>query len=102
MDELVYERIKTNLTALNMKNTLTILDNYLEQAIHEKTNIVEILDHILQEEALAKKNRAVESQIHMSAFPFKKTLDSFEPAEKVQRVLCFFFAQSIKKLIIKI
>lgn len=45
MNELVYERIKSNLEALNMKNTLLIIDNYLEQAIHQKTNIVEILDH---------------------------------------------------------
>lgn len=78
MDELVYDRIKCNLEALNMKNTLTIIDNYLEQAIHEKTNIVEILDHILSEEAQAKKKRAVDNQIQMSGFPFRKTIDMFD------------------------
>lgn len=78
MDVLSYERIKDNLAALKMQNTLTIIDNYLEQAIHNKTNIVEILDHILMEEAQAKKTRAVESQIQMSAFPFKKTLKTFD------------------------
>lgn len=78
MNELVYDRIKCNLEALNMKNTLTIIDNYLEQAIHEKTNIVEILDHILSEEAQAKKKRAVDNQIQMSGFPFRKTLDMFD------------------------
>jgi len=78
MDVLSYERIKENLAALKMQNTLTIIDNYLEQAIHNKTNIVEILDHILMEEAAAKKTRAVESQIQMSGFPFKKTLDTFD------------------------
>lgn len=78
MNELVYDRIKCNLEALNMKNTFTIIDNYLEQAIHEKTNIVEILDHILSEEAQAKKKRAVDNQIQMSGFPFRKTLDMFD------------------------
>lgn len=78
MSELAYDRIKANLEALNMKNTLTIIDNYLEQAIHEKTNIVEILDHILSEEAGAKKKRAVDNQIQMSGFPFRKTLDMFD------------------------
>jgi DNA replication protein DnaC len=78
MDQLAYERIKDNLTALKMQNTLNIIDNYLERAIHNKTNVVEILDHILTEEAKAKKTRAVESQIQMSGFPFKKTLDSFD------------------------
>ena len=74
----VYERIKENLTALNMKNTLMILDNYLEQAIHDKTNIVEVLDHILAEEARAKRKRAVDNQIQMSGFPFRKTLEMFD------------------------
>ena len=74
----VYERIKVNLAALNMKNTLLILDNYLEQAIHDKTNIVEVLDHILAEEARAKRKRAVDNQIQMSGFPFRKTLDMFD------------------------
>lgn len=77
-DELMYERIKNNLSSLNMKNTLTIIDNYLEQAIHDKTNIVEVLDHILTQEAQAKKKRAVESQIQMSGFPFKKTIEMFD------------------------
>lgn len=44
MSEVVYERIKKNLEILNMKNTSLILDNYLEKAIHDKINIVEILD----------------------------------------------------------
>ena len=71
MEELAYERIKNNLAALNMKNTLTIIDNYLEQAVHDKVNVVEVLDHILAQEALAKRKRAVESQIQMSGFPFQ-------------------------------
>ena len=78
MEELAYERIKTNLTALNMKNTLTIIDNYLEQAIHNKTNIIEVLDHIFTQEAMAKKKRAVDSQIQMSGFPFQKSLEMFD------------------------
>ena len=78
MEELAYERIKANLAALNMKNTLTMIDNYLEQAVHDKTNVVEVLDHILTQEALAKRKRAVESQIQMSGFPFQKTLDMFD------------------------
>ena len=59
MSEVVYERIKKNLEILNMKNTSLILDNYLEKAIHDKKNIVEVLDYLLAEEAKTKKNRAV-------------------------------------------
>jgi len=78
MSEITYERIKENLLALGMKNTLEIIDNYLERAIADKINIVDVLDHILTSEAKAKKNRAVESQIQMSGFPFKKTLEMFD------------------------
>jgi len=45
MSEIVYERIKNNLSALNMNNTLNIIDNDLEKAIHDKTNIDRILHH---------------------------------------------------------
>jgi hypothetical protein len=31
--EITYERIKENLVALNMKNTLAIIDNYLDPLV---------------------------------------------------------------------
>jgi len=76
--EITYERIKENIVALNMKNTLAIIDNYLEKAIREKVNVVDVLDHILMTEAGAKKTRAVESQIQMSGVPFRKTMKMFD------------------------
>jgi len=78
MSELVYERIKDNLAALGMKNTLQIIDNYLERTIADKTNAVEVLDHILMQEARSKRQRFAESQIQMAAFPFKKSIDMFD------------------------
>lgn len=61
-----------------MKNTLDIMDNYLERAIADKINIVDVLDHIFSTEAKAKKVRAVDNQIKMSGFPFKKTMEMFD------------------------
>ena len=61
-----------------MKNTLEILDNYLERAAAEKLNIVDVLGHIFAEEAKSKRRRAYEKQIQMSGFPIKKTLDEFD------------------------
>lgn len=74
MSDFTYERLKENLERLKMKNTLEILDNYLEQALKDKVNVVEILDHIFSEEAKSKNRRAVEKQIQMSGFPIKKDL----------------------------
>jgi len=45
MNEVLYDRIKENLEALKMRNTIEILDNYLERAIKDDLNIVDVLDH---------------------------------------------------------
>ena len=78
MSEFTYERLRENLERLKMKNTLEILDNYLERAIRENTNVVEILDYIFSEEAKNRTRRAVEKQIQMSGFPMKKGFDEFD------------------------
>jgi DNA replication protein DnaC len=78
VSEFTYERLRENLERLKMKNTLEIIDNYLERAIADNINVVEILDHIFSEEAKAKHRRAIEKQIQMSGFPLKKGLDDFD------------------------
>ena len=78
MNELTMDRLKENLESLKMKNTLEILDNYLERAVAEKLNIVDVLDHIFAEEAKSKRRRAYEKQVQMSGFPIKKTPDDFD------------------------
>lgn len=78
MSELIMERLRENLDNLKMRNTLEMLDNYLERAINDKLNIVDVLDHIFSEEAKNKQKRAYEKQIQMSGFPIKKTLEDFD------------------------
>ena len=58
MTELTMERLRENLESLKMKNTLEILDNYLERAVKDELNIVEVLDHIFAEKALSKRRSA--------------------------------------------
>jgi len=78
MSEFVMERLRDNLGALKMKHTLEILDNYLERAIKDNLNIVEVLDHIFAEEAFSKRERAIETQIQTSGFPMRKRLKDFD------------------------
>lgn len=78
MSEFTYERLRENPERLKMKHTLEIPDNYLEQAIKEETNVVEILDYIFSEEAKNKNKRAMEKQIQMSGFPMRKGMDDFD------------------------
>lgn len=92
MSELTMDRLWENLESLKMKNTLEILDNYLERAVADKLNIVEVLDHIFSEEAKSKRKRAYEKQVQMSGFPIKKTLDdfdfSFQPSIDKRQIDC--------------
>lgn len=78
MSELMLERLRENLESLKLKNTLEILDNYLERAVKDNLNIVEVLDHLFAEEAKNKRRRAYEKQVQMSGFPIKKTLEDFD------------------------
>ena len=78
MSEFTYERLRENLTRLKMKNTLEILDNYLERALKENINIVDVLDHIFAQEAKSKLQRAVDNQIQMSGFPMRKSIGDFD------------------------
>lgn len=72
------ERIRENLSVLKMKHTLLVLDNYLERALKDNLNIVEVLDYILSEEAASKRRRAYETQLMTSGFPMKKELLHFD------------------------
>jgi DNA replication protein DnaC len=78
MNELIYDRIKDNLTTLKMSNTLEIMDNYLEHAIKEKASALEILDHIIAQEANSKRLKSSNTRIKMAGFPYRKTLDDFD------------------------
>ena len=50
-----------------MKSTMEILDNYLERAVADNLNIVEVLDHIFSEEAKSRKNRPMRKRTTRSA-----------------------------------
>lgn len=78
MNETTYDRLKENLAKLRLSHTLEIIDNYLERALKDDLNVVDVLDHLFLEEAQHINNRAVEQQIKLSGFPFKKTLDTFD------------------------
>ena len=106
MSDFTYERLKENLERLKMRNTLEILDNYLEQALKDKVNVVEILDHIFSEEAKSKNRRAVEKQIQMSGFPIKKGFAEFDFAfqpsidkQQIDELCTMRFLESVENVV---
>jgi len=78
MSDLIYDRIKENLTSLKMINTLETIDNYLEHALKEKASVLEVLDYIFSQEASYRSSKATNMRVNMAGFPFKKSLDAFD------------------------
>jgi len=89
---LAYERLCVNLEKLKLHTISEILDNYLEVASKEERSVVEILDHLMEEEQRAKQNRNIEFKMRLAGFPVRKTLEEFD----------FTFQPSIDKKLSKI
>ena len=88
---LAYERLHDNLEKLKLNTITEIMDNYLEIAAKEERSIVEILDHLFEEEQRAKQARNTEFKMKLAGFPARKTLNDFD----------FKFQPSIDKKVIK-
>lgn len=75
---LEYERLHENLNQLGMNKIEGILDNYLEIAAKENKSVMEILDHLLNEEVQHKNNNSFAIRIKTANFPARKTLEEFD------------------------
>jgi DNA replication protein DnaC len=78
MSNLTYERVHYNLKRLNLGTVEVILDNYLELAMKEQQPVLEILDHLLEQECQAKDARALAIRLRLAGFPVQKSLESFD------------------------
>lgn len=75
---LEYERLHENLKLLGMNRTEEIIDNYLEIAGKEDKSIIQIFDHLVNEELQHKGNNYFNVRIKMAHFPFRKTMEEFD------------------------
>jgi DNA replication protein DnaC len=71
-----YERVHDYLNRLGLNVTEEAIDTYLETA-HDKP-VMDILDHLLEQEVKNLNNRHVETRIRYSGIPFRKSLDGFD------------------------
>jgi DNA replication protein DnaC len=78
MTSIAYERLHQNMKNLKLETIEEIVDNYLELASSENKSVVEILDHLFEEEYRSKNNSAIETRLRISGIPVKKTLDEFD------------------------
>ena len=91
MNSLIYERVHSNLKRLNLGVIEALLDNYLEIALKKDQSILEVLDHLLEQECQEKDARALAIRLRLAGFPVHKTLESFD----------FTFQPSLDELVIR-
>ena len=72
MSEFTMDRLRENLEALKMKNTLEILDNYLERAVADKLNIVEVWITFSQKKPNPSGNGPMRSRSRCPASPSRR------------------------------
>ena len=91
MNSLIYERVHSNLKRLNLGVIEALLDNYLEIALKKDQSILEVLDHLLEQECQEKDARALAIRLRLAGFPVHKSLESFD----------FTFQPSLDELVIR-
>jgi DNA replication protein DnaC len=75
---LAYERLHANLATLKLDVIASTMDSYLELAAKEGKSMVEVLDHLLEQETSSRNASAVETRLKLAGFPAKKTLEDFD------------------------
>lgn len=78
MSNLAYERLHANLEKLKLNTMAAILDSYLERASKEGKTVLEVLDHLLEEERRAREAAAIAAKMSFAGFPMRKTLADFD------------------------
>jgi DNA replication protein DnaC len=78
MGNLEYERLHENLKAMDMEKMSDILDSYLEVAAKEDLSTIQILDHLINEQYEAKRQKLIDTRIRFAKLPYQKTLEEFD------------------------
>jgi len=74
--------IKRNMATLNMPTAANILDELLLTAQSENLTYQEFLFKLVNHEVNTREERRLEKQLKLAAFPWYKTLDSFDIREQ--------------------
>ena len=89
-NNMVYERVHSNLLALKMTSAEEMLDNWLNTASARDMSIMDILDHLFEHEVSTRRISAIEARTRVSGIPVKKRIQDYD----------FKFQKSIDKKVI--
>ena len=86
-NNLVYQRVHENMLALKLTTAEAMLDNWVSTATARELSVIEILDHLFEQEVATKRTSAIEARTRVSGLPTKKRIQDFD----------FSFQKSIDK-----
>jgi len=75
---LVYERVHENLLTLGLTTVETMVDNWLSAASERDLSMLEVMDHLLEEEVAKRRTIAIETRTRLAGFPMKKSIQDFD------------------------
>jgi DNA replication protein DnaC len=77
-DELVLDRLQTNLGRLRLTRIPRVLLDVVQSAQSQGHSHLQVLDALLEEEVACKEQRRLDTTLKISGLPFIKTLDDFD------------------------
>jgi len=77
-EQLVLDRLQTNLTRLRLPRVAQVLLDVVQAAQAQGHSHLQVLDALLEEEVACKEQRRLDTTLRMSGLPFIKTLDDFD------------------------
>lgn len=86
----VYEQVHGNMLTLGLTTAEAMLDNWLSTASERDMSMLDVLNHLFEQEVSVKRCSAIEARTRVAGFPVKKRIEEFD----------FSFQKSIDKKVI--
>ncbi len=78
MEQLIIDRLRDNLTRLNLNRASEVLQTIAEQAEADKRSYLCFLDQLLEEEVAVKEKRRFQTAMKTAGLPTAKSIDEYD------------------------
>ena len=74
----IYERVHSNLLRLGLTTAEEMLDNWISTASSNDKSVLEILDHLFEQEVSVRRESAIRTRLKISGIPVKKRIEDYD------------------------
>jgi DNA replication protein DnaC len=101
MEQLITDRLRDNLSRLNLNRAAEVLETIAQQAEADKRSYLTFLDQLLEEEVAVKEKRRFQTAMKTAGLPGAKTIEeydfSFHPQLNKKEIMSLFDMDFIPK-----